>query len=164
MANETVRAQARIEAPVDIGLLLQRTAKMTEGLLDLLQADYVEFQAKKAGVPRGFVENLQGLTKTLNDLTLAHARYRKTEDEWAEKLSPEQKLEQLQGYLLHLYKDRPEFVANWIDRTVKLVNRAGDTTAAHRGRTIKAVRTTDDRLDEPGYSPGYAPNEAWATE
>lgn len=146
-AEQTRRAEARIEAPVDIGLLLQRTARMTEGLLDLLQADYVEFQSKKAGVPKGFLDNLQGLTKTLNDLTLAHSRYRKTEAEWSDQLSTEEKLTNLQDFLLSVFKDSPQRIVDWMARTALLLNRAGDTTLAVRRAQVAATLTVDQKLE-----------------
>jgi hypothetical protein len=121
------KATARVKAPADLGLLIQRATALTEGALDLLEADYVEFQANGRGVPKGFMDQLQSAVESLNSLSLSYQRFRKTEDEWAGRLSTEEKMDQMQAFLMAVYKETPEIVVKWLRSTTTLVNRAGDT-------------------------------------
>lgn len=149
--REETKARARINQPVDIGGLIQRTARMAEGTLDLLEVEYVQFQAEKRGVPKKFVSDIEGVSKMLNELTLAHARYRKAEDEWAQAMTPEQKLEATRGFLLALHKDQPDLVRKWLSTTATAVNHA---TAATIGVVKERVRQPTDQEVFEANDPG----------
>lgn len=140
------KAMIRSEAPVDMGLLVQDAAQMVRGSLDLLRKEYAEFQAAGKGVPFKFTETLGGVTDALNTLTLAHARYTKTQKEWADKLSPEEKLANLRAFLLDLYTRQPEVVVRWLTETITAVNNAGDSTKAEWNQRKHRV-SVDELLD-----------------
>lgn len=150
------KAQARSESPVDLGLTFQRTMQMTEGSLDMLQMEFVEFQSAKKGIPRGFMENLKALADLLNSLTLAYSRYRKAEDEWAERMSVEEKLESMRGFLLALHKDQPDLARQWASQTALALNHA---TAATLGVVKTVARRPSDQETFEALDPGDA---AWA--
>ena len=122
------RAEARIAAPTDIGLQLQRTMSMTKGLLDLLEDEYKEFRAANRGVPKGFERRLQDVANLLDSLTLSYSRFRKAEKEWEAGLSDEEKADHLAQWVLAQYQERPDAIARWLHALVLDVNAAGDTT------------------------------------
>ena len=152
-AERAVRQRAR--QPVDLGLLLQRTAQMVEGSLDMLEDEFVDFKAKGKGIPSKFVKDLEGVSKLLNDLTLAHGRYRKAEDEWAEKMTVEERLEAMHGFLLALHKDQPDLVRKWASVLALALNHA---TAATLGVVKERARQPSDLERFEAADPGA---EAW---
>lgn len=154
--KEFKAAQARIEQPADPGLMLQRLMRLSEGALDQLEAEVVEFQAEKKGLPRGYLENLASAAKLLNDVTLAHARYRKSEKEWADNLSNEEKLEGTRAFLLALHKDQPDLVRKWLSTTALEVNHA--TNALLGLQKPRSARRPDDQDVFEALDPGDA---AW---
>lgn len=118
-----------MNSPSDVGVLIRRTISMTEGLLDLLEAEYIEFKGKGwAAVPKGFETKLSQVAGLLQDLTLSYARFRKSEGEWMDSLSPEEKLDATAEFALSLFKDRPDYVTQWVQKLINRINRAGDTT------------------------------------
>lgn len=151
-APSTRRASARMRAPVDIGEQIQRTARLQEALLDCLEDEAKAFLAAKPGgvgslLPKGFEGRLREAADTLNALTLAHSRYTKSEDEWASRLTPDQKFEHLGMFALSQYKERPDYVANWVENLVMSLNHAGDTTRILATKRVNARLTVDEVQD-----------------
>jgi hypothetical protein len=97
----------------DIALILERTIDLAESQLQVLEGQSKEFNN---AIPRGWMNDFQMLTKALNDLTLAHARYTKAMDDYHERLSPEEKLEKTRQYALSIFNSRPDLVREWLER------------------------------------------------
>jgi hypothetical protein len=156
------RAEARVEAPADIGLMIDETASMTRGLLDLLKQDFKEFRVKEGGVPRGFEERLTKVANLLDALTLSKARFMKAEKEWTERMTPEEKLESVITFAVALYVDQPDAVSKWAQRLLQALQAAGDSTKAIANR-IDAVpvprknMTMDDVIEAAA-----AQDDGWA--
>lgn len=146
------RAAARIGSQADVGAQIQRTISMTEGLLDLLEAEYIEFRGKGwAAVPKGFETRLGNVASLLQDLTLSYARYQKSEEEWQSRLTPEEKLDATADFALKLFKERPDRVTKWLQQLINRINRAGDTTkieaAELRGRVTHRSLSVDKAIE-----------------
>lgn len=60
--------------------------------------------------------SFRDFSKTLNDLSMAHSRYLKAQNEWAEKLSTEEKLNNTLNYVAKLHEKQPEVVERWMER------------------------------------------------
>lgn len=97
----------------DIALILERTIDLAESQLQVMEAQSKEFTNL---IPRGWMNDFQMLTKALNDLTLAHARYTKAMDDYTGKLSPEEKLEAAYQFALAVFVKRPDIVRAWVDK------------------------------------------------
>jgi hypothetical protein len=156
------RAEARVRSAADIGLMVERTMSMGNGLLDLLESEFVEFKAGNRGEPKNFTDRLTKVANLLDALTLSYARFKKAEREWSESMSPEEKLEAVTTFAVAMYKERPDYVSKWATGLLQALQAAGDSTKAIANR-IDAVpvprknMTMDDVIEAAA-----AQDDGWA--
>jgi len=150
VSRDEKRAEKRVRTSSDIGLMIERTMSMANGNLDLLENEYVEFQSQGKGEPKNFAKRLTEIANLLDALTLSYARFKKAEKEWANSMSPEQKLEATAEFAVAMYKERPDFVTRWLNALIRSIQGAGDSTRLAADEVPRPARknmTMDDVLD-----------------
>jgi acyl-CoA reductase-like NAD-dependent aldehyde dehydrogenase len=135
------------DAPADMGLQLQRLISLHEPVIQTLESKVHE-GANRGEILQGTVRELMELSKSMNDLSLAYARFRKAEDEWAERLSVEERLEHLHNFLLKLNEDRPDLVNGFIRTFLAVYNNADSVKrVAEEYERIEAERRAHQGFD-----------------
>lgn len=128
----------------DLSLIIERSIDLANHQLRVLEKQADEFR-KKDEIPKGWAIEFQALSKTLNDLTLSHARYLKANKDWLDRLTPEEKLTATKNAILALHADRPGLVRDWFD---ELQASLDDTRSmAERMANLKRAEMSND-LDE----------------
>lgn len=131
--------------------MIERTMSMANANLDQLEQEHIEFASQGKGEPKNFAKRLTEIANLLDALTLSYARFKKAEREWANAMSPEEKLEATGEFAVALYKDRPEFVTRWLNGLIRSIRGVGDATrmaADEVPRPSRQHMTMDDIIDE----------------
>jgi hypothetical protein len=153
-------AEARLGAPADAGVQVQRLIVLLEQFIDDLEERFAEILRTKDRSGQGdLVDDMGRAAQLAEKLTLAFARFRKSEKEWVDNMSVEEQMDAARQAILKLYKDRPEFVLDWLRKTYEAVNSARETLLAAQGAVViptprsasESVQTLDPDLD------GWAP-------
>lgn len=125
----------------DPGHLLRRLVSLHENTLTTLEASYEEFRGRGM-LPAKLTDDLIKLSKSMNETTLAWTRYQKSEKEWADKQTPEARLEWILDWAVALHRERPDLVMSWAKRL------AGKLLATQESSALRsAVRDAEEAHD-----------------
>lgn len=150
MARKKPNVEARLGSTADAGVQVQRLIVLLEQFIDDLEDRFATIlRTKDRSEQRELISDIEAAAHLAEKLTLAFARFRKSEKEWADKMSVEEQMEAAQQAILRLYKDRPDFVMHWLRKTAELVNDARDTALVPEGAvTVPVPRDVADRTQE----------------
>ena len=74
----------------ELSLIIERGIALAQRQIGILEKQAEDF---KEDIPRGWTSDFQSMTKALSDLSMSHARYIKAQDQWLDRMTPEERLE-----------------------------------------------------------------------